>query len=297
MLITPASFGDNLTEWFRLMGRVWKPLLLSSLVGAVPMGIGVALVFWWTGATGALIELTDLAELGPTDVSELLAAAGPLLWAVGMATALQAVATIFIYVAASRTVAEDRAGLQPSWGAVSRFGISRLVTGVAAGCVLLVGFLIIGGVATALGWLLVSNFEVNFLTVFVTAVVALTAAVMLVWVSISVALYPQAIAMEQTGPIKSLGRSFRLIRNRWWMTVGFLMVVSLIASITAQALSIAVIPIFLWGTVVPEVIAIGYGFIAIVQGPVAAAIASGYAVWYIDLRAREAPLTAEQLVV
>lgn len=86
------------------------------------------------------------------------------------------------------------------------------------------------------------------------------------------------------------------MRTRWWITFGFLAVVSLISTAVAQLLSGALFPLFLLGSSSPWVFALAYGFITLLQGPVAAAMGAGYAIWYLDLRARQETVLISDLV-
>ena len=102
------------------------------------------------------------------------------------------------------------------------------------------------------------------------------------------------IALEGVGPIEALQRSFRLVRGRWWPTVGFLLLVGLFGSVAAQLVQLVALPIVGAGEVG---IGAGLGFVVLVvaQGVVVAAIAVMVTLWYVDLRARKEPLVSESL--
>jgi len=104
------------------------------------------------------------------------------------------------------------------------------------------------------------------------------------------------IAMEDMGVIAALTRSFSLVQGRWWITLGYVALAGIISSAASQLVSVVLVPVFLVGVLIPEMTAMGFGLSALLQGPLLAAIAAAYVVWYVDLRARSEPLLAEQLV-
>jgi len=296
MEIRPRKFGDALNEWFRSLGRNWKPLLLSSLVVHVPIGVVVAVVFWLFGATEAFalyLEPETLETMSDTEIIETLV---PFLWAMGVWMILQVLGAVFVYVASARIVAGDMAGLGFSWSEVSRFAWRKTFVADASILLVILGALVLVGIATAIGWSVISAGGATFFTVFVAATAGLTALVILVWLGVSVTFGSQVIAIEGAGPASALARSFSLVQGRWWVTLGYVLVASLIVSAASQIISIGFVPLFLVGAVVPVVLAIAFGVSAVLQGPLLAAIAAAYAIWYVDLRAREEPLLADQLV-
>lgn len=295
MEIQQAKFGDALNEWFRAMGRNWRPLIYSALVVHVPLAIVVAIVFWTTGAADSFdIYLDPEIETMPAD--EMLEAFTPLMWATGVWIALQLLSGSFVFLAASRVVAAHFAGVRPSGPDVSRFAAGKLVVGASWAIVVTAGVLTVFGVAVALGWLLISEAGANFLTVFVTSVAVLTSMVGTTWLGVSVSMGYQVIALEDVGVIDALSRSFALVRGRWWATLGFLALSALIASASSQVASLVISPLFFVGFFVPSALAFAMGLSALLQGLLIAAMATAYSIWYIDLRARHETLMAEQLM-
>lgn len=57
------------------------------------------------------------------------------------------------------------------------------------------------------------------------------------WLSVSWSVAAPALMLEQTGPVGALGRSFRLVRQRWWPTFGLLILVFLMRTIVTQLIS------------------------------------------------------------
>lgn len=295
MIVQPRPFGESLNEWFRALGRHWRALLLLSLKVFVPLGLLVGAAFLLTGAGDALTDLMDpdfVETLSDDDVLDVLA---PIFWASGLWILLQSVATVYVNLETSRIVATGMAGRtdadhDPAAGAIPGLG-----SGLLALLLIMLGAGALVAVPVLVGWGLFASFGAGFLTVFATTTVALTVMVLVIWLGLAVSLYAQVIALEGRTGIASLRRSFSLVQTRWWSTAGFLLVTSLIASAAGQIASFLVVPVFFLGAFQPLLLAIAYGASVVLYGPLTAAIAVAYVVWYVDLRARRETLTLDEL--
>jgi hypothetical protein len=74
-----------------------------------------------------------------------------------------------------------------------------------------------------------------------------------------------AIAIEEIGPMQGMRRSWRLVKGRFWPTLGIALLAGLIASLTGQFL--AVIP-----TVLALVVGLRWGFVLLAAGGTLAAV-------------------------
>ncbi len=298
MEIVPRSFGDNLNDWFRTMGKHWQPLLFSSLALFVPFGVIVAVVVALTGVGGALTDLftMDGESLESLSSEEAMALVWPFIWSTLIWAAVLVLASVALYVACGRIVAEDRAGLTPKWTSACRFALRKLIPTTLAAIIAMVASFAPLVLAGLLGWALITASGATFFTVFATTVAALTSFVFAYWIGMSLSLYPQVAAMENTGVFASLARSFRLVKTRWWTTLGFLLLASLIASVASQILSLPLIPLFIAAPFYPAAASVAYGLVIVLQAPVIAAVGVAYAIWYLDLRARQQPFMSVELV-
>lgn len=296
MQTQPRRFGDNLNEWFRTLGREWKPLLASSLVVHIPLALLVMGLFWVSGAAESFAILLDPESLEEMDPGEVFDAIVPFLWTAVIWTVLQTVAGVFVYIAAAKVVSADLAGDEHSWRTVSRFAATRSPAGIVAALTITVGVILVLAVPTAIGWAMFTGTGSGFLAVFLTTTAALTAVVVLTWLTVSVAMALQVIAVENASPFAALGRSYTLVRGRWWPTIGFIMVTGIIVSAASQVTSLPLIPFFAAGMLFPEVLAFGFGVSVVLQGPLIAAIGAAYAIWYFDLRARHERSGSEPLL-
>lgn len=295
MAIAPRSFGENLSAWFRTLGRNWKPLLLTALAVHVPLGLVVFSVLWATGVDSfeVLFDPDRLEDLSRDEITELMV---PFLWASGVWIVLQTLAGVFVYLAGARVVATDLGGEPAATGAVTRFAISRSPRALAGVVIVLVGALLVIAVPLVVGWALISGTGAEFVTVFVVSATSLTAIVMLIWLGVSLSMFVQVVAMESVSPWHALNRSFALVSSRWWQTLGFLLVTGIVTSAASQVLSLVLVPLYVSGAVLPALFALALAVTAVIQGPVLAATAAAYAIWYVDLRARSETLEAEALL-
>jgi glycerophosphoryl diester phosphodiesterase family protein len=59
-----------------------------------------------------------------------------------------------------------------------------------------------------------------------------------IWVLVRWAVATPALFAEGIGPVKALGRSWNLVRDNWWRTLGILIVVSIMVSLIQSALGV-----------------------------------------------------------
>ncbi|HEY4845241.1 MAG TPA: glycerophosphoryl diester phosphodiesterase membrane domain-containing protein [Candidatus Dormibacteraeota bacterium] len=59
-----------------------------------------------------------------------------------------------------------------------------------------------------------------------------------IWVLVRWAVATPALFAEGVGPIKALGRSWSLVRDNWWRTVGILIIVAIMVSLIQSALGV-----------------------------------------------------------
>ena len=296
MQLAQRGFGENLTHWFRLMGRQWKSLLMCSLVAFVPAAVLTVVIFLVAGAGETFTKLLDDEYINSLTRDEFFELFVPFLWATGLWVVLLIVPSVFVYLAASSITATDYNGGTADWRVAGREALSRLGRAVVAGLVLGLGMLALMAVVGLIGWALISSIGAEAFPVFLTTVLALTSLVFVIWLSLSLSLYAQAIGFNDLGVIESLTRSFSLVRGRWWPTFGFLAVTGLIASAASSLLSAILVPFFILSAFAPSVLAVTYGLITLIQAPVAAAVAAAYSLWYLDLWAGREMVMTEDLI-
>jgi hypothetical protein len=105
------------------------------------------------------------------------------------------------------------------------------------------------------------------------------------WLAMMLSMYTPVIALEGKGPVDSLKRSFELVKDNFWETLGFILLIGLIGVTAGQLFQLVAIPILMSGQA-----SFGFGLAfavgVVAQGLILAAIAVGMSTWYLNLRAR-----------
>jgi hypothetical protein len=267
MEITPRPFGDVLSEGVALLARVWRRILAPAFWAFVILGGVTIATFALTGAGDALqLVLDDPQAVNDLSDEEWVETALTLIWATSVAVILQLLATGFVNLVVHRIVASEIAGSPMGTGAATSFAFGRLLSLAVA------GFLALIAIVVGLAALVVPGIVLAGYFTMITPV----------------------IALERTGPVDALRRSFTLVRGRWWPTVGFLILVGLLGSVAAQLVQLIAIPA-LAASGLGLGVGIGFVLLIVVQGMIVAAIAVMTTLWYVDLRARQGPLLTSNL--
>ncbi len=253
----PRPFGIVLSDGMSTLAAVFTKLISPALGAFIPMGALSLLVIQATGATEffrlVLNDPTGLDGVAGLELESLMRSA---LAALTILLGLQVIASVFVAavghrLAAAHTAGVDLAVAQAVALALRRLGPLLLATVVAAVAILagLVLF-VVPGIALA-----------GFLTMVVPV-----------------------MALENLPVVDALRRSYRLVRGRWWPTVGFVTLVGVAGTLAGQAVQLVALPALAVGA--------GRGLAAaavlgtVVQGLIVAAISVMITSWYLDLRAR-----------
>ncbi len=296
MRILPRPFGQVLNDALASLGRVWRPLLSTSLLVFIPGGVVTLLIFQTTGATDFLRALFNdtgyLQTLPPEVFFEL---ARPFLIAVALTLIVQALATIYVYVVCHRVVVADIRGESLGGRQARRPGARRVAVALAAGLIALIlaaGAIMVGLTAWSVPAGTVGTPNPT------SGVIALVLLVGLltpgIWLAIALSMVTPVAAIEGRGVVASLYRSRQLVRGRWWPTLGFLLLVGLMGSAAIQLIQLVAIPLSAAGEVSSGLSLVSALGIA-AQGPIAAAMGATFTHWYIDLRSRREAVVADQL--
>jgi hypothetical protein len=268
MQIAPRSFNQILNDGIVMLGRVWKSLLVPAVGASILLGAATLIVFRLTGADQFIdLLFTDPLAFDSLTTEQLADIAVPFLQGALIALILNIVATGFINLATHRVVGTVVAGSPITGGAAGQFALSRLSSLILA---------------------------------FALAIVAVTIGFLLLWVpgiwlAVMFSMTVQVMALEGTGVVDSLRRSFDLVRGRWWPTAGFILLVGLLGTSAGWMIQLVAAPLLVVGSVSASS---GLAFVlgTLVQGVMIAAIAVMTTVWYLDLRARKEQLFSENLI-
>jgi hypothetical protein len=171
--------------------------------------------------------------------------------------------------------------------------IYRAATSLAAGNLETVGSVLVGTLRRYFGiWgviLLSALVAIGFIGIVTIPVV--------IWVLIRWSVAMPALFGEGTGPVKSLGRSWNLVRDNWWRTFGILILVSIMTGLIQSALGA------LFGGVAALIPGLSddlrAGLITtvttVVDALVSAVTPIAITMLYLDLRVRKEGLDLDQL--
>lgn len=296
MKVPPRPFGAVLGEGMNNLGRIWRPLLTTSLIVFIPTGILTLMAFNATGGLDFMdVVMNDPESLETITRGELFALAEPFLWAVGIAIALQSIASVYVYLASHRMISAEVSGEPISGPTARREAAASFGRGLMAAIIVFGIVLVLFGIGLSI-WLIpfVLVGTPNAASVLVALVLLVAVAAPSIWLSVSFSMVTSVVAIDGLGPVKSLARSFRLVRPRWWPTLGYLLLVGLIGSVAAQLIQILAIPLTVIGDTASGFTMASLFGVAF-QGVLVAGIAAMYTQWYIDLRARAEDLSTEDL--
>ena len=169
----------------------------------------------------------------------------------------------------------------------------RAATSLAAGNLETVGSVLLG---TLRRYFAVWGVVILAALVFLGAIAIVTIPVVL-WVVIRWSVALPALFAEGIGPVKALGRSWNLVRDNWWRTLGILIIVTIMVSLIQTALQ------FLFGGVAAVVPGLSDDLRAgvlttvttLVDALVGAITPIAITMLYLDLRVRKEGLDLDQL--
>jgi hypothetical protein len=269
LALRPRRVGEILDAAIKLYLGNARVLMSSAVAIVVPLQILSGIVMLSAYSDGRDIN-TGFGSLGTTlTPAEAHARLG--------ATAINEVASIigsaFVLAACVKALSDAYLGQSPTAAGSLRFGLRRLLPLVALELVYVIGQLF------------------GFVALIIPGI----------WLYGAWAVRVPALVVEGAGPFRSLGRSRRLVKGRWWPVAGVLLVatlmVGLLGSVIAGALAALAIangnPSVLFAVTISVLSAIVSG---VLLQPFSAAVVT---VLYYDLRIRkegyDLELLADQL--
>ncbi|HUF95781.1 MAG TPA: hypothetical protein VMO52_06830 [Acidimicrobiia bacterium] len=256
MEIQPRSFGDSLTDVIANLGKVWRVLAGPAIVASAVMGILTIVAFESTDSFDVFEVIFNNPEAFEVMSDEELVDTLTQLGTGAMIVSLfSSVVYGFVYLTAAI--------------AVGRAHSTRHGTPVVTVAFRLFPIWLIAAIVAGIG-----IFAGLFLLILPG-----------VWLAMMLSMYTPVIALEGRGPVDSLRRSFELVKDNFWETLGFILLIGLIGVTAGQLFQLVAIPILMSGQA-----SFGFGLAFAVgvvgQGLILAAIAVGMSTWYLNLRAR-----------
>lgn len=292
--LRPLGVGEILDVSIKLYTRHFRTLLVIVALVVVP--VQLLLVPLLASALPDPALLRPQLGLTPEPVNVSQRELGRFFAGTAVSTMFSVVAALLAQAAAFQAVREAYLGQRPDWRRSLRFMARRLhsvlwISMLALVLVLLL--LLAGGIVTGvLAALAGGGPSIAIVSLGIAALIT-----GVVWLGVSWALPLPALMVERLRGRRALGRSFRLVRGRWWPTfaaiglgLGLALVVQLVATGLLQALLFTDIGDNALGAVV--ISQLGNAIGASLATPFQAAIV---AVVYFDLRVRKEGFDLELL--
>jgi hypothetical protein len=201
--LRPLGVGEVLDASFKVVRQSFKTLVMCVLVVALPLNIVNTLIAASTSENPFNLDIEIDGTSASSDVSSGTAAAGGLLTGL-----LSLVLTTLAAAACYRAVSAAYLGENPTWQDSLRFAAQRL------------------GPLVWLSILYVIALIIPFILLILPGI----------WLAVAWSLSYPALLHEGLGGSKALGRSFKLVRGRWWPTFGALLVMYLIVIVISAVL-------------------------------------------------------------
>lgn len=198
--LRPLEFGEILDVSLKLVARHWRRLALCVLVVVVPVQlIGVLVI------ASAAPDQLDLTRADTTPLQDDSGAIVVPLLAVRLLELLTYAAAV---AACFKVVADGYLGREPDVGRSLRYGMPQVPR------LVVLNLLVTAGVAIGIVLLIVPG----------------------VWLLTVWALALPAMLFERTGVFSALGRSYELVRGRFWGVLGLLVVSGLMLALAGLLL-------------------------------------------------------------
>jgi hypothetical protein len=261
--LRPLSLGEILDVAVKICLAHWRTLLKAVLVVVVPVQIVGTLI-----NADYTVEQSELSTDSSKTPAETVEELNQYLGGLAVSAVLQVLAVLLATAACFRAIAQAYLGEQADWRSSLNYAL-RLTPSL-----LLVTLL------NALGVL------VGFLLFILPGV----------WIYVAWAFATPVLLVEGLRGRAALGRSFRLVKGRWWRTFGVLVVGFILAGI----ISMIVQAVFLIGIVVGEDNDALVLVLSAIAGIVGLAVTTPFqaallAVLYFDLRVRKEGFDLELL--
>lgn len=281
--LRPLGVGEMVDAAIRLFRTNFVTLIKISAVVLVPIGL-VQLAA--TVVVGP-VDLMSMAAVDPeATAAEVFEPLIPLYAVLGITGILSFLGSILVQGASITALAQVYQGETPDWRSSLRAGARRFLPLTGATILLSVGSVLPMLAAMLLIVLLVVAIgPLGLLPGFLVGLAGLAATIFLFtrWT-----VSPAALVTEQLGPITALGRSFRLVRGRFWAVLGAIILAYLLYLIASQIISTVTTVMTMAGAAddaqisfIPTVV--GSTLVSVLAAPFLAAMVT---IIYFDLRVR-----------
>jgi hypothetical protein len=196
-MLRPLALGEILDAGIKVVSRNWKPLVISLLIVTTPVQIiSVFVLASVDDSQNTFQIIPDTSQPAETPGADFFVAAG-------VTALLSMIALLLAYTALFKGVSDAWLGARPTIRRSLAYGVRRAPAMLAL-------FLL---------WIVPM------------AVFVLPCGIPALWLGTVWSLSIPALLFERTGPLKALGRSYRLIQGRFWASLLMVIVCVLLVQV------------------------------------------------------------------
>ena len=239
LINTPLTLGDIFEKLFNLFKNTVYRNLIISLIIIAPVG----LVFAW-GMDSFFSQMKDTSyygsgggEFNPRALSWVFQAMGIYTLSITVFMIGYLAATLGVTIVSCSEVEGKQISWQEAFNQTFSVKLLRLFGLSILEVLIMGGIFIIPVIIISIGTALNSG-----IAIFFGVILILAAAVIVVYLAVSWTFTIPALGWENLGIIDSFKRSFNLVSNNWWRTLGLIVLLGIIIEF---ALSIITTPISL----------------------------------------------------
>jgi len=282
--LRPLTLGEILDGSFSAFRWNPKPILIPAVILAVVTGVLAAAISLVLG----FVVLPQLRGSG-SSTAEGVVFAGVSFAALGIVSfAGTSLLTGFVTGTIGQAVLGRKETIASAWRLFKPRAWATIGGMLLYGLFVGGGWLLAVALSAGIGFGLAAA-HVTWLGVLLGVVIGLTASVFALMFWYRWMFVIPVVVLEHTGPLKALGRSWRLVRGSWWRVFGIMFLVSLIVSFVQLILRIPFqaggAAVQLTGASLGSVIGSAIGLV-IASAVTAPLKAGAVAVLYTDLRMR-----------
>ncbi|MGD2101426.1 MAG: hypothetical protein PVG83_04265 [Acidimicrobiia bacterium] len=288
--------GEVLGDAMTSLAHTWRRLLIPALSLAALASVATVVIFRLTGGH-ALLEVVvtspdSLARL-PDEIIDAMTR--PYYQALALTAALHLAVAVLIALISQRIVLAHLTGSPGDARTVWARAARRY--GVGLGSTLLVWSTVVVLLGVGLSvWMnpVRSVGTPNTQSVLVASLLFLALIAPGLWVGVAGSMTTPTAAVESTGIVATIRRSFALVRGRWMATAGFMFLIAFLGGVSIALIQFVALPLAASdeaSTSLTVVSALG----VLTQGLLIAAVAVMCTHWYLDLRVRKERLASLDL--
>ena len=228
--LRPLSVGEKLDVAIKIYWRNALTLFKVVLVVVAPVQIVTALVLA-SVPDGEALSQQNVGQTPTVDTTLTASEIWAFVAGIGLVVVLSFIASTLATAACFKAVSDAYLGAEPNWRTSLAFAGRRLHSVL---WISILGGLLTFGLIAAAGGLTALLGAVDQMTLWIGIPLLIAAFVVAAWMWIGWVVAVPAFLTEGTKGRRALGRSFRLVKGRWWRTLGLYFLANFLAGIVGN---------------------------------------------------------------